>query len=130
MASGTRDKAIKLKLLKEFSVPGSTAFNHSIDQHSRLTAQRTGRIQHMSGNAILSHSDHSDAATYCSAPLCRPPNIALGHLDHSDTATFWSAPPTHPPFNAVMGREHIHARRQILIPPTRTFRPRYMAPSS
>ncbi len=71
----------------------------------------------MSGNAVLGRrSNHSDTATYYSAPLFRPPNIALGHLDHSNRTTLWSAPSIHPPFNAVVEREHIHAaRRQIRL---------------
>ena len=58
MVSGTRDKAKKLKLLKEFSAPGGTGFNRSTTnrQHSQtsvlLTAYTMHRVTSASSSAL------------------------------------------------------------------------------
>jgi ankyrin repeat protein len=64
--SGTpRDKAFKLKLLKEFSVQGitsqgSTTFRRSTTQHSQRSGRQTRYLRHVSSSSVLDRSDQSD----------------------------------------------------------------------
>jgi hypothetical protein len=70
MVSGTRDKASKLKLLKEYSAPGGTAFNRSTaNQHCSqppvfLTAYMMHRVTSTSSSALsrLKYSYLSDGS--------------------------------------------------------------------
>ena len=67
--SGTpRDKARKLKLLKEFSVQGgtsqgSTTFDRVTTLHSQGSGRQTTYLRHVSSGSVLGRSDQSDTVT-------------------------------------------------------------------
>ncbi len=57
MVSGTRDKGIKVKLLKEFSAPGGTGFNRSTDRrHSQAPVLLREYLMHRAPSASASSS--------------------------------------------------------------------------
>jgi ankyrin repeat protein len=65
MVSGTRDKARKLKLLKEFSAPGGTGFNRSTANRHHSQTLLTGYIMHRvtsASSSALSRLQYSSLA--------------------------------------------------------------------
>ena len=82
--SGTpRDKARKLKFLKRFSVPGSsargrTSSNRLTVQYTQRSGRRTKYLRHASSSSVLDRSDQSDTDRGTGSDISLPISTSSG----------------------------------------------------